>query len=59
MTPAEQRYEVSKIFAEAQATGIPIQVTVWVVLAWFDRHGIEPPARILEWLQEGAPGNVQ
>lgn len=52
MTPAQQRYEVSQIFAEAQATGIPQQVAVWLVLAWFDQQKITPPIRILEWLGE-------
>lgn len=52
MTPAQQRYEVSQIFAEAQATGIPMQVAVLLALTWFDRQGIAPPVRILEWFDE-------
>ncbi len=52
MTAGQQRYEVSQIFAEARVKGISPIVTIWLVLSWFDRQGISPPAHILDWLDE-------
>jgi len=52
MTPAQQRHEVAQIFAEAQATGLPLQIAIWAVLAWFEKQGIAPPMRILDWMSE-------
>lgn len=52
MTPGQQRYEVAQIFAEARIKGVSTIATIWLVLSWFDRQGITPPAQILDWLDE-------
>lgn len=52
MSPAAQRYEVSQIFAEAQAKGWPFQVACFAALNWFAEREITPPASIISWLAE-------
>lgn len=52
MSPAEQRYEVSQIFAEARARGLPMQLACIAALRWFEVNQIAPPVSILDWLRE-------
>ncbi|WCQ99566.1 hypothetical protein [Paracoccus aestuarii] len=50
MSPAVQRYEVSQIFAEARARGLPMQLACVAALRWFEVNQIAPPVSILDWL---------
>lgn len=52
MSPAEQRYEVSQIFAEVRARGLPMQLACIAALRWFEVNHITPPVSILDWLGE-------
>lgn len=49
LTPAEQRYEVAQLMAEARVKGIPQRLTYLLVCAWFDKHHIRFPKSLVEW----------
>lgn len=52
MTPAEQRYEVSQIYAEGREKGWHPLLIVQLMLQWFIAHRIEPPADLEYWFNE-------
>ena len=54
MPPAVQRYEVSQIFAEVRAMGLPMDLACLAAARWFDLNGIAPPASLLGWFAEVA-----
>lgn len=53
MTLSEQKYEVLQILAEGEHKGWPLAMTIVAMLGFFDRHRIDPPNCIVEWLTTG------